>query len=127
MNTLIIKFYHQNKISVEEFFQLDEASWRSIYQLDDKQVFDLKKAKTELASHAFLAVSFLSLGYEIIPITSPEYSKTLKFNLKTAHSPAVLYVKGNKKLLEEKSIAIVGSRNASEKVIKIYRQHSTIS
>ena len=38
----------------------------------------------------------------------------MKENLKTAHSPAVIYVKGNKKILEEKSIAIVGSRDASD-------------
>ena len=61
-----------------------------------------------------MAESFFSQGFEIIPITSPEYSKTLKSNLKAAHSPAVLYVKGNKKILDEKSIAIVGSRAASE-------------
>ena len=56
-----------------------------------------------------------SQGYELIPITSPEYSKTLKQNLKVAHSPALLYVKGNKQLLHENSIAIVGSRAAEEK------------
>ncbi|MCK4346777.1 MAG: DNA-processing protein DprA, partial [Bacteroidales bacterium] len=53
-------------------------------------------------------------GYEIIPITSSEYSKTLKDNLKVAHAPALLYVKGNKQIMQEKSIAVVGSRNTSE-------------
>ncbi len=114
INALIIQFFHENKISVEEFFQLTEANWREGYQLDEKQVSDLRQAKSELASNAFLAESYLSQGFEIIPIISPEYSRTLKANLKTAHSPAVLYIKGNKKLLEEKSIAIVGSRDASQ-------------
>src|SRR5690606_23985158 len=50
----------------------------------------------------------------IIPITSPEYSKTLKTNLKATYSPPVLYIKGNKKIMQEQSIAIVGSRAASE-------------
>lgn len=118
INTLIIKFFHENKISVEEFFQLTESEWRSLYQLDEKQIADLNKAKSELPSNSFLAESFFSQGFEIIPITSPEYSKTLKGNLKAAHSPAVLYIKGNKKILEEKSIAIVGSRDASEIALK---------
>ena len=74
----------------------------------------MQQAKSELASNAFLAESFFSQGFELIPITSPEFSKTLKGNLKAAHSPSVLYVKGNKKILEEKSIAIVGSRDASD-------------
>ena len=114
INNLIIKFFHDNKISVEEFFQLNENHWKNQYQLDEKQILDLKQAKSELASNAFLAESYFSQGFEIIPITSSEYSKTLKSNLKATHSPAVLYVKGNKKILEEKSIAIVGSREASE-------------
>ena len=118
INNLIIKFFHENKISVEEFFQLNENNWRDQYQLDEKQVSDLRQAKSELASNAFLAESYFSQGFEIIPITSPEYSKTLKSNLKAAHAPAVLYVKGNKKILEEKSIAIVGSRDASETALK---------
>jgi DNA processing protein len=114
INNLIIKFYHENKISIEEFFQLSEDDWRTKYLLDEKQVSDLQQAKTELASNAFLAESFFSQGYELIPVISSEFSKTLKGNLKAAHSPSVLYVKGNKKILEEKSIAIVGSRDASD-------------
>ena len=114
INNLIIKFFHENQISIVDFFGLSENDWKNIYQLDEKQISDLQKAKSELASNAFLAENFFSQGFEIIPITSPEYSKTLKTNLKAAHSPAVLYVKGNKKILDEKSIAIVGSRAASE-------------
>jgi DNA processing protein len=118
INNLIIKFFHENKLSVDEFFQLTVANWKEQYQLDERQISDLLQAKSELASNAFLAESFFSQGYEIIPITSPEYSKTLKANLKTTHAPAVLYVKGNKKILEEKSIAIVGSRDSSEPALK---------
>lgn len=118
INELIIKFFHENKISIVDFFGLTENDWKNIYQLEDAQINDLNKAKSELGSNAFLAESLLSQGYEIIPITSSEYSKTLKENLKATHSPAVLYVKGNKKILEEKSIAIVGSRAASENALK---------
>ncbi len=118
INNLIIKFFHENKITIEEFFHLNENDWKNQYLLDDKQVSDLNQAKSELASNAFLAESFFSQGFEIIPITSQEYSKTLKGNLKTSYAPAVLYVKGNKKILEEKSIAIVGSRDASESALK---------
>ena len=118
INNLIKKFFHENKITIEEFFQLNESDWRNQYQLDEMQVLDLKQAKSELASNAFLAESYFSQGFEIIPITSPEYSRTLKDNLKATYAPAVLYVKGNKKILEEKSIAIVGSRDASENALR---------
>ncbi|MGJ1421282.1 DNA-processing protein DprA [Sphingobacterium spiritivorum] len=114
INNLIIKFFHENQISIVVFFNLSENEWKHIYGLDEKQITDLKQAKSELASNAFLAESFLNQGFEITPITSPEYSKTLKINLKTTYSPPVLYTKGNKKIMHESSIAVVGSRTASE-------------
>jgi DNA protecting protein DprA len=118
INNLIIKFFHEKKISIVDFFHLDENIWRQEYCLDEKQILDLKQAKSELASNAFLAESLFSQGFEIIPVTSPEYSKKLKGNLKVSQSPSVLYVKGNIKILEEKSVAIVGSRDASETALK---------
>lgn len=118
INNLIIKFYHENKLSVEDFFQLSENDWKNQYGIEYKEVEDLKKAKSELANNAFLAESLNNEGYELIPITSPEYSKTLKENLKAAHAPALLYVKGNKQIMQEKSIAIVGSRNATDKSLE---------
>jgi predicted Rossmann fold nucleotide-binding protein DprA/Smf involved in DNA uptake len=114
INNLIMKFFHENKLTPESFFQLSENDWKNQYELSLKEVEDLKTAKSELANNAFLAESLYNEGYELIPITSPEYGKTLKDNLKMAHAPALLYVKGNKKIMYEKSIAIVGSRDASD-------------
>lgn len=114
INNLIIKFFHEFKMSIEEFFLLSEIEWKNLYNLEDKEIDDLRKVKSELANNAFLAESLFNEGFELIPITSTEYSKTLKGNLKTAHSPALLYIKGNKQIMSEKSVAIVGSRNAAE-------------
>ena len=118
INNIIIKFYHENKLTIEDFFQLSENDWKNQYGIEYKEVEDLKKAKSELANNAFLAESLNNEGYELIPITSAEYSKTLKENLKAAHAPALLYVKGNKQIMQEKSIAIVGSRNATDKSLE---------
>ncbi|MBK9290656.1 MAG: DNA-processing protein DprA [Bacteroidetes bacterium] len=118
INQLIIRFYHENKLTIEEFFHLKAEDWKEKYQLDDRQILDLTQAKEQLASNAFLAESLLNQGYEIIPITAPDYSKTLKTNLKVAQAPCVIYVKGNKHILNEKSIAIVGSRAASDSALK---------
>lgn len=118
INNLIIRFYHENKLSIEDFFQLSESDWRSKYGFEEKEVEDLKKVKSELANIAFLAETLQNEGYELIPITSPEYSRSLKENLKVAHAPALLYVKGNKQIMQKKSIAIVGSRNAMDKSLE---------
>ena len=118
INNLIIKFYHERKLTIEDFFQLSENDWKNQFGLEYKEIEDLKIAKSELANNAFLAESLNNEGYELIPIISPEYSKTLKENLKAAHAPALLYVKGNKQIMHEKSIAIVGSRSASDKSLE---------
>lgn len=114
INNLIVKFFHEEKMTIEEFFHLPLSVWSSKFQLNSKEIADLQKSKSELANNAFFAENLVSQGYELIPITSPEYSKTLKQNLKSSLAPTLLYVKGNKQILQEKSIAIVGSRAAEE-------------
>jgi DNA processing protein len=118
INNLIVRFYHDHKMSIDEFFNLSESEWGNYCGLELKDIDDLKKAKSELANNAFLAESLFNEGYELIPITSVDYSKTLKENLKAAHAPSLLYVKGNIKIMQEKSVAIVGSRNASDKSLQ---------
>lgn len=114
INSMIIKFYHELNLSIDAFFDLSETDWINTFGLDAKELADLGKAKAELGNLAFLAETMGNEGYELIPIISPEYSRTLKDNLKATSAPAVLYVKGNKQIMAEKSVAIVGSRNASE-------------
>ena len=113
INKLILQFFHDKDLTIEEFFQLSETDWKNQFGLNMKEIEDLRLAKNELASNAFLAETLDNEGYDLIPIISPEYSKTLKENLKMAHAPALLYVKGNKQILQKKSVAIVGSREAS--------------
>jgi predicted Rossmann fold nucleotide-binding protein DprA/Smf involved in DNA uptake len=110
---LIIQFYHEKKLTIDEFFQLPEDSWRNEFGLDPQAIEDMKNAQAELPNHAFLAESLLNEGYEVIPVISPEYPATLKENLKS-QAPVIVYVKGNKQILKEQSIAIVGSRSASD-------------
>lgn len=110
---LIIRFYHEQRLGIEEFFHLTESKWRDLFTLNDQDIEDLNAAKSELPNNAFLAESLLNEGYELIPVISPEYPKTLKENLKNS-APVVLYLKGNKQILQERSVAIVGSRDASD-------------
>lgn len=114
VNELIIKSFHEQKLSLEDFFNLPENEWKILYGLNEKEINDLKSARSNVPNNSFLAESLLNEGYEIIPLIDPEYSKTLKENLKAQYSPAVLYIKGNKQIMKERSIAIVGSRNASD-------------
>ena len=110
---LIIQFHHDKKMSITDFFGLSEDSLKDNFQLNDRQINDLQKVKSSLANYAFLAENLQNSGIEVIPVISSEYSKTLKENLKKS-TPPILYIKGNKQIMQEQSIAIVGSRDASE-------------
>ena len=108
-NEMIIYAFNQGKTIVDFF----ESGTFLNMDLKQDEAMLLKQTKSELGNYAYMVEELLNQGYDIIPITSQEYSPILKANLKY-NSPLVLYTKGNKQILQEKSIAIVGSRNANE-------------
>ena len=112
INRLIIRIIHEEQMNLETFFHLFERDWIDKFDLSDNDITDLNNAKAELPNNSFLAEDLISQGFEVIPINTPEYSQTLKNNLKTKFSPPVIYIKGNRKIMQEKCIAIVGSRDA---------------
>ena len=113
-NRLIVSILHDNKSDLVTFFSHMNSDWKNIYSLTEKEIIDIQNAKKELPNLSFLTEDLLSQGYEIITLNSPDYPKTLKDNLKTKHSPTLLYIKGNKRILQEDSVAVVGSRNADK-------------
>lgn len=113
INRLVVKIVHNKQMSLEDFFHAPTDEWKEKFELSEADIADLQKAKSELPNLAFLTEDLLSQGFEVVPLNSPQYSKTLKNNLKIK-APTVLYTKGNKQIMQEKSIAIVGSRNADE-------------
>lgn len=60
---------------------------------------------------------------KVINVQDKEYPKRL---LKIKNPPQKLYVEGNEKLLNNKSLAIVGSRNCSEYGIKYTREFARV-
>lgn len=113
INKLIIKINSDEKISIKELFNLSENDLIKKFYLNDKDIHDLQKAKNDLPNYSFLAEDLLEQGYDVLPITSSEYPKTLKQNLNN-YSPPLIYSKGNNQILQENSVAIVGSREASD-------------
>lgn len=111
-NDLIVKTF-QEGLTIIDLFHLDRITLKSKYQLTDNEISAFEESKKELANNAFIVEDLFEQGYDIIPITSENYSSILKNNLKRAYSPPLIYTKGNKQILKEKSIAIVGSRDAS--------------
>lgn len=108
-NEIIVYCFNQGK-TIADFFESENFLGMELKQEEHNLLI---QTKNELANYAFLVEELLNQGYSIIPITSNEYSQTLKTNLKY-NAPIILYTKGNKQILQEKAIAIVGSRNAND-------------
>lgn len=98
-------------ISIIDLFE-DSSLWPQL-GMNEKEQLIFSNAKLELPNNSFLIEDLLSQGYDIIPVTSDEYPTLLKLNLKV-NAPLVIYTKGNKQLLNQPTIAIVGSRNAND-------------
>lgn len=113
INSLLVDIVHNKKFSLGDFFSLAEEEMMVELELSSEQVADVTAVKNELANYAFLAEELTAQGFQMVPFISPAYSDTLKENLKTKDAPPLLYVKGNLKLLNQESVAIVGSRTAS--------------
>jgi len=112
-NEIIVRLFEQNK-TIIDFFNLSEDTWKNEFGLSISDIEIIKNSIGEIPNNSFLVESLLEQGYNILPITSQEYSPTLKKNLGRSYAPPVIYIKGNLKILQEDSVAIVGSRKASE-------------
>ncbi len=118
VNRLIVEIIHNRKIGLKDFFALSAKDWQIGFEITDAEAIALSAAKSELPNHAFLVEDLLKQGFQIIPINDKAYSPVLKKNLGIKFAPPLLYVKGNTKLLHDPSVAIVGSRNASQKAME---------
>ena len=107
-------FKHNPQISIIELFE-DSSIWEEV-GLNEIEKIQFEESRTQLANNSFLVDELMAQGYDILPITHEDYPILLKENLKF-NAPTVIYTKGNKSLLQEPSIAIVGSRNADVKSI----------
>lgn len=112
-NEIIVQLFEQGK-SVIDFFESEYLVWEDKYQLNKSEVELFLDAKKELSNYAFMVEDLLEQGYTILPITSQDYSPTLKKNLGRTYAPPVIYTKGNIQIMKEKSLAIVGSRKAND-------------
>ncbi len=103
-------YTHVPQYSIVDLFESCDVRREIGVTPEEELLFN--SAYHQLANNAFLVEDLVSQGYEILPLTSPYYPKTLKKNLKYG-APCVIYVKGDKSLLNHDAMAIVGCRKAN--------------
>lgn len=117
INSLVSRIYNDHGSTLADFFSLGTDAWIKEYNLDHKDVQTLLEARYLIPENSFLADNLFSQGFDIIPLTNPDYPKTLRDRLKLA-APPVLYVRGDRKLLNEDSLTVYGPVKASPKALR---------
>lgn len=119
----IMKTQYIVDVGLDDFIELDVSQMRSLLpELSDRDCQALKDVDGDRAMVEF--DSLIEADVEIISINSNDYPEILTERL-NIDAPPLLFVYGNRALLSQQGLAIVGSRRASnegfhlvEKIIK---------
>ena len=113
IHTIIEQWCIQRKRTLQAFFAADSHEWTTICHLNEKTVTQLDQAKGQLAEQRAV-VEKLATHFSMMTVLDAHYPRLLKETLPTAYLPPVLFYKGNVQLLNRTTIALIGSRKATE-------------
>lgn len=115
MNNILVSWCYQQKQRLQEFFAASPQQWAEICNLKTEAVECLERAREKLVAQAFLIEQLSNASLSLLTIFDEEYPRTLKSALKRHQTPPILFYTGDLGILKRQTIAIIGSRNASEK------------
>lgn len=117
INKFLVFIYQSKKSNLHDFFEMSSNGFHN-NEFDNFEIDKFYSVKEKLNEYQSIQEELNRQNIDVIPINSPLYSRRLKYNLKTKRSPPVIFTKGDKSLLNQDSVAIVGSRSASEISLK---------
>jgi DNA protecting protein DprA len=114
INSILVIWCKQLGRTLEEFFTAGPQEWTSTCHLKPEIIQKLELAREKLVGQAFLAEQLSHDGIHLLTVLDDDYPKLLKLALDRNHIPPVLFYAGDLRILQRQTIAIIGSRNASE-------------
>src|SRR5579875_496064 len=121
VNDILVAWCIQSKRSLQEFFAASAGEWIKTCRLHAGMIEKLEKAREKLVGQAFLVEQLANDSISLLTVLDDEYPKLLKTALKRDQTPPVLFYAGDLHILERKTIAIIGSRNAGEESLAFTR------
>ena len=104
-----------DKMTIEDALTAIKQNNKLDFDFKDKEWAGLKEEVDKLPNYSFLYEELTDQGYELINIFQKgHYPQILKDNLKK-DAPILIYTKGNRSLLDENTVAIVGARKSGKK------------
>ena len=104
-----------DKMTIEDALTAVKKNDKLDFNFTDKEWEGLKAEVNKLPNYSFLYEELNEQGFELVNIFQKgHYPQILKINLKKS-APILLYIKGNRSLLDENTVAIVGARKSGKK------------
>jgi DNA processing protein len=121
VNDILVIWCKQLNRTLQDFFAASIQEWEVTCQLDAKIIEKLKQAKEKLVAQAFLVEQLQHARIHLMTVLDPEYPQSLKSALGRSHIPPVFFFMGDMDMLKRQTIAIIGSRNASNDSLEFTR------
>jgi DNA processing protein len=121
VNDILVAWCYQQKQSLQAFFAADSQRWVEVCNVKPESVQKLEQAREKLVAQAFLVEQLANASISLLTIFDEEYPRLLKSALKRNQTPPVLFYAGDLSILRRQTIAIIGSRNASERGLAFTR------
>ena len=114
INDILVAWCRQRGRTLSDFFASDPSEWEEACQLNAEIIEKLEKAKEKLVGQAFLVEQLEQGSIHVLPALDDDYPALLKQALKRNATPPVLFYAGDLDILARRTIAVIGSRTASE-------------
>ncbi len=118
VNAIVALWCKQGGRKLEDFFAADPHEWIATCHLKTDIVQKLERAKEKLPSQSFLAEQLEHDQVRLITVLDDEYPALLKAALDINRIPPLLFALGDLEILKRTTIAIIGSRNATEESLE---------
>lgn len=114
VNTILACWCRDQGRTLDDFFSADAQEWSAICHLSGKIIGKLEQAREKLTEEIALAEQLQCEKIRMLTALDAAYPEPLKTSLTASHIPPVLFYLGDLDMLKRETIAIIGSRNASE-------------
>jgi DNA processing protein len=121
VNDILVLWCKQLGRTLQDFFAADTQEWSTTCHLKPDIIQKLTLAKEKLVAQSFLVEQLQHEHIHLITVLNPAYPSLLKSSLGRSHIPPILFFMGDLELLARQTIAIIGSRNASESSLAFTR------
>ncbi|GCE11368.1 DNA-processing protein DprA [Tengunoibacter tsumagoiensis] len=117
VNDILVIWCKQLGRTVCSFWAASAAEWEETCQLSPVIIHRLEEARARSRTQSQLLAQLQQQGIQQLTVLDEDYPKQLKTSLTRSHTPPMLFYLGDLSILQQQTIAIIGSRNACEESI----------